>query len=186
MLWLINTLNTFSHLCQHGIRAALMSLRSPLRHGLASSVMHAVLSFGRHLSIILYSLTLDWGKALLIAYVDDTTITGDDQRMSWKLSYITNFIRRIWENYDISWALRWHDPKMVLDLSQRKHVLDILKETRLLGTRPVETPKAQVRWGALKSSLVSSFGKLPYDYVCWYHICSYGDVYSSSTFGGHS
>lgn len=34
--------------------------------------------------------------------------------MSWKLTSINSFIPRIWENCDISRALRWHDPKMVL------------------------------------------------------------------------
>lgn len=55
-----------------------MGLSSPLKHGLASLVMRLCdLVCVAHL---VFSLTFNRGKVLLIVYVDDIIITGDEQR----------------------------------------------------------------------------------------------------------
>ncbi|XP_058217335.1 uncharacterized mitochondrial protein AtMg00810-like [Rhododendron vialii] len=82
------------------------------------------------------------GKVLLIVYVDDIIITGDDQKGFEELKqflhsqFHTKDLGKLWYFLGIEVARS----KDGISLSQRKYVLDILEETGLLGAKPVETP----------------------------------------------
>ena len=105
----------------------------------------AVLRFGMHRSQAdhsVFSLTSDRGKVLLIVYVDDIIITGNDQR---GIDELKTFLHQQFHTKDLG-KLRYFlgievaRSKEGISLSQRKYVLDILEDTGLLGARPVETP----------------------------------------------
>ena len=105
----------------------------------------AVLLFGMrrcHSDHSVFSLTSDRGKVLLIVYVDDIIITGDDQK---GIEELKNFLRLQFHTKDLG-KLRYFlgievaRSKDGISLSQRKYVLDILEETGLLGSKPVDTP----------------------------------------------
>ena len=103
-----------------------------------------VLKFGLrrcHSDHSVFSHTSDRGKIFLIVYVDDIIITGDDKQDIDDLRYLQNSFR----TKDLG-KLRYFlgievaQSKEGISLSQRKYVLDILEETGLLGSKPVETP----------------------------------------------
>ena len=89
----------------------------------------------------MFSHTSDRGKILLIVYVDDIIIIGDDKQGINNLkrylqnSFRTKDLRKLRYFLDIEVARS----KEGISLSQR-YVLDILEETGLLGSKPVETP----------------------------------------------
>lgn len=89
-----------------------------------------------------FSLTSEKGKVLLIVYVDDIIITGDDQK---GIDELKTFLQQQFYTKDLG-KLRYFlgvevaRSKDGISLSQRKYVLDILQETGLLGSKPVETP----------------------------------------------
>jgi hypothetical protein len=83
------------------------------------------------------------GYILLVVYVDDIVITGDDSGGIARLKQFfaaEGFIQKIWENFDIFWKLKLLDLGQGINLSQRKYVLDLLEETGLLGARPIDIP----------------------------------------------
>ena len=86
--------------------------------------------------------TSDRGKILLIVYVDDIIITGDDKQ---GLDDLKRYLQNSFRTKDLG-KLRYFlgievaRSKEGISLSQRKYVLDILEETGLLGSKPVETP----------------------------------------------
>jgi hypothetical protein len=90
----------------------------------------------------LFSRTSDRGKVLLIVYVDDIIITDDDQC---GIDELKTFLHQQFHTKDLG-TLRYFlgievaRSKEGISLSQRKYALDILEDTGLLGTRPVETP----------------------------------------------
>lgn len=89
-----------------------------------------------------FSLTSDRRKVLLVVYVDDIIITRDDQI---GIANLKTFLQSKFQTKDLG-HLRYFlgievaRSKEGISLSQRKYVLDILEETSLLGSKPVETP----------------------------------------------
>jgi hypothetical protein len=80
--------------------------------------------------------------AILIVYVDDIVITGDDFI---EISHLKKYLAQEFEVKDLG-RLRYflgieisRGPKGMF-LSQRKYILDLLKETGMLGCRPATTP----------------------------------------------
>ena len=76
-----------------------------------------------HSDHFVFSHASDRGKILLIVYVDDIIITSDDKQG------IDDLKRYLQNSF-----------KEGISISQSKYVLDILEETKLLGSKPVETP----------------------------------------------
>ncbi|RVW75417.1 Retrovirus-related Pol polyprotein from transposon RE1 [Vitis vinifera] len=80
--------------------------------------------------------------AILIVYVDDIILTCDDVG---ELKVLKKFLARKFEIKDLG-ALRYFfgmefaRSKKGIFVSQRNYVLDLLKETGLLGCKLVETP----------------------------------------------
>ena len=80
--------------------------------------------------------------AILIVYVDDIILTGDDYE---KLEKLKKFLAMEFEIKDLGnlkyflgmefvWSKEW------IIISQKKYMLDLLKEKGMIGCRPVETP----------------------------------------------
>ena len=90
----------------------------------------------------MFSHTSDRGKILLIVYVDDIIITGDDKQ---GIDDLKRYLPNSFRTKDLG-KLRYFlgikvaRSKEDISLSQRKYVLDILEETGLLGSKPVKTP----------------------------------------------
>ena len=90
----------------------------------------------------MFSHTFDRGKILLIVYVDNIIITGDDKQ---GIDDLKRYLQNSFRNKELG---KFHyflgtelaRSKEGIGLSQRKYVLDILEETGLLGSKPVETP----------------------------------------------
>ncbi|KAK3036184.1 hypothetical protein RJ639_030254 [Escallonia herrerae] len=80
--------------------------------------------------------------AILIVYVDDIIITGDDRG---ELDTLKLYLAGEFELKDLG-ALRCFlgmevaRSKSGITVSQRKYVLDLLRDTGMLGCRPAETP----------------------------------------------
>ncbi|XP_024313242.1 uncharacterized protein LOC106865836 isoform X1 [Brachypodium distachyon] len=83
--------------------------------------------------------------AILIVYVDDIVITGNDTKE------ISNLKHRLAQEFEVKdlGHLRYFlgievskGPKGIF-ISQRKYILDLLKETGMLGSRPMATPMDQ-------------------------------------------
>ncbi|GMI79954.1 hypothetical protein HRI_001664700 [Hibiscus trionum] len=81
-------------------------------------------------------------RVILIVYVDDIIMTGDDEE---EVSKLKNFLSREFEIKDLG-SLRYFLGMEVartskgLIINQRKYILDLLKETGLLGCKPADTP----------------------------------------------
>jgi hypothetical protein len=79
---------------------------------------------------------------LLVVYVDDIVITGDDSR---GIARLKLFLQQRFHTKDLG-KLRYFlgievaRSQIGINLSQRKYVLDLLEETGLLGARPVDIP----------------------------------------------
>ena len=90
----------------------------------------------------MFSHTSDRGKILLIVYVDDIIIIGDDKQ---DIDDLKGYLQNSFRTKDLG-KLRYllsievARSKEGISLSQRKYVLDILEETGLLGSKLVETP----------------------------------------------
>ena len=82
---------------------------------------------------------------VLIVYVDDIVITGDDQE---EIVHLKHHLAREFEVKDLG-HLRYFLGIEVsrgtkgMFLSQRKYVLDLLQEAGMLGCRPATTPIEQ-------------------------------------------
>ena len=80
--------------------------------------------------------------AVLIVYVDDIILTGDDDS---ELEKLKKFLAQEFEIRDLG-ALKYFlgmevaRSKEGIFVSQKKYVLDLLMEMGFLGSKPVETP----------------------------------------------
>jgi Reverse transcriptase (RNA-dependent DNA polymerase) len=77
-----------------------------------------------------------------LVYVDDLIITGSDEQ---KIRLIKHQLRDKFDIKDLSYLKYFLEievafSKKGLFLSQRKYILDLLKETRKIGCKPVSTP----------------------------------------------
>ena len=82
------------------------------------------------------------GKILLIVYVDDIIITSDDKK---GIDDLNRYFRNSFQTKDLGkfcyfLGIEVARSKEGINLSQKKYMLDILEETELLGSKPVETP----------------------------------------------
>ncbi|KAK5785187.1 hypothetical protein PVK06_039741 [Gossypium arboreum] len=96
-------------------------------------------------------------KAILIVYVDDIILTGDDEE---EISNLKKLLNREFETKDFG-KLRYFLGMEVarlkegLVINQRKYVLDLLKETGFLGCKPADTlMEANLRFNKEDESLV--------------------------------
>ena len=79
---------------------------------------------------------------ILIAYVDDIILTSND---AGELEVLKKFLAREFEIKDLEapryfLGMQFARSKKGIFVSRRKYVLDLLKETGLLGCKPIETP----------------------------------------------
>ena len=90
----------------------------------------------------MFSHTFDKGKILLIVNVDDIIIAEVDKQ---DIDDLKRYLQNSFQTKDLG-KLRYFlgievaRSKEGINLSQRKYVLDILEETGLLVSKPVETP----------------------------------------------
>ena len=104
-----------------------------------------LLNFGLrhcHSNHFVFSHTFDKGKILLILYVDDIIITSDDKQ---GIDDLKKYLQNSFRTKDLGKLLYFlvievARSKEGVSLSQRKYVLDVLEETSLLGSKPMETP----------------------------------------------
>ncbi|KAM2422408.1 hypothetical protein ACFXTH_028630 [Malus domestica] len=81
----------------------------------------------------------------LIIYVDDMIVTGDDKE---EISRLKDYLATEFEMKDLGGLKYFLGIEVALSkqgifLSQRKYVLDLLDETRMLDCKPVDTPIVQ-------------------------------------------
>lgn len=82
------------------------------------------------------------GRVILVVYVDDIVITGDDAN---EIARLKQFLQKYFQTKDLG-KLRYFlgievaRSRAGINLSQRKYVLGLLDETGFLGARPVDTP----------------------------------------------
>lgn len=105
-----------------------------------------VIKFGLRRSVkdhsVFYRISPTGKRILLVVYVDDILITGDD---STGIDSLKEFLRSQFQTKDLG-ALKYflgievaRSAKGIL-ICQRKYTLDILSEAGLLGSRPSDTP----------------------------------------------
>lgn len=86
--------------------------------------------------------SLEGKVAIIIVYVDDIILTGDHEE---ELCKLKNFLAKEFElknlgNLKYFLGMEIARSKKGIAVSQRKYVLDLLKETGMLGCKPAETP----------------------------------------------
>ena len=92
-------------------------------------------------------------KVVLIVYVDDIILIGDDVV---EIEEIKKTLAREFEIKDLGrlryfLGMEFARTKKELVVSQRKYILDLLKETGMSGCKPVDTPiDANLKLGELK------------------------------------
>ena len=103
-------------------------------------------SYGYHKSqanLTMFYKHSEKGKiSILIVYVDDITLTGDD------LEELVDLKRRMAHDFEIEdlgmlkyfFGMEFARSKEGISVNQRKYILDLLKETGLFGCKSVETP----------------------------------------------
>ena len=81
-------------------------------------------------------------RAVLIVYVDDIILTGDDNGEIDKLKKLLAFEFEIKDLGEVKYFLgmEFARSKQGISVCQRKYVLDLLGETGMLGCKPAETP----------------------------------------------
>ena len=81
-------------------------------------------------------------RAILIVHVDDIILTGDHDE---EILELKNFLAKQFEIKDLGnrkyfLGMEVVQSKRGILVSQRKYVLDLLKETGMLGCKPADTP----------------------------------------------
>ena len=82
-------------------------------------------------------------KSILIVYVDDIILTGDDLD---ELSVLKNYLAKEFEIKDLGFMKYFLGMEVAkfsqsgIVITQRKYTLDLLSETGMLGSKPVITP----------------------------------------------
>ena len=105
----------------------------------------AVLKFGlqcHYSDHSVFSHTFARGKILLIVYVDDIIINCDDKK---DIDDLKRYFQNSFRTKDLGelhyfLGIEVARSKEGISLLKRKYVLDILEETNLLGSKPMETP----------------------------------------------
>ena len=82
------------------------------------------------------------GITILIVYVDDIVLTGDDKE---EIQHIKRQLAAEFEMKDLGNLRHFLGMEIArnetgVSISQRKYTLDLLKETGMLGSKPVDTP----------------------------------------------
>ena len=91
---------------------------------------------------LFYKHSKDGKIAILIVYMDDVIVTGNDHV---ELEALKKYLAAEFELKDLG-TLRYFlgmevaRSKFGITISQRKYVLDLLKDMGMLGCRPAETP----------------------------------------------
>ncbi|KAK8710039.1 hypothetical protein V6N13_145383 [Hibiscus sabdariffa] len=104
-----------------------------LQHGFSQSLTDHTLFF---------KMDENGQRTILLVYVDDIILTGDDTK---EIVHIKGVLRQMFETKDLG-QLRYFlgmevaRSKAGIVINQRKYVLDLLKDTGLLGCKPVDTP----------------------------------------------
>ncbi|KAA0057625.1 Cysteine-rich RLK (RECEPTOR-like protein kinase) 8 [Cucumis melo var. makuwa] len=123
-----------------------MSPRQDLKPNLVSRFTTFVKSQGYsqgHSDHALFTKASKTGKiAILIVYVDDIVLTGDDQ------TEISQLKQRMGDEFEIKdlgnlkyfLGMEVDRSKEGISVSQRKYTIDLLTETGMLGCRPTDTP----------------------------------------------
>jgi Reverse transcriptase (RNA-dependent DNA polymerase) len=85
----------------------------------------------------------DGTTTIVIVYVDHIIVTGNNEK---EIQTVKNYMKNKFDIKDLGrlkYFLRIeiaHSKEKGLFLSQRKYILDLLKETGKLGTKPASTP----------------------------------------------
>lgn len=79
---------------------------------------------------------------VLIVYVDDIVLTGNNEE---EINHLKNLLSKEFEIKDLGHLTYFLGMEVArssqgISVSQRKYVLDLLKETGMIGCKPVETP----------------------------------------------
>ena len=82
------------------------------------------------------------GITILIVYVDDIVLTGDDRKeiQQIKKQLATEFEMKDLGNLRYFLGMEVARNQTGVSISQRKYTLDLLKETGMMGVKPVDTP----------------------------------------------
>jgi hypothetical protein len=130
------------HVCK--LRKTLYGLKQSLRAWFRR-FSEVVLKFGLQrcqTDHSVFHLHTSAGYILLVVYIDDIVITGDD---SGGIARLKQFLQDQFHTKDLG-KLRYFlvievvRSRTCINLSQRKYALDLLEETGLLGSRPVDVP----------------------------------------------
>lgn len=98
--------------------------------------------FGKLKLIILCSINIEANKTtILIVYVDDIILIGDDKEKKERLKkdLASEFEMKDLGNLRYFLGMEFARNRLGITISQRKYGLDLLKETSVLGCKPVDT-----------------------------------------------
>ncbi|KAL5565423.1 hypothetical protein UlMin_028587 [Ulmus minor] len=106
--------------------------------------------------------SLEGKMAIIIVYVDDIILTRDHEK---ELCKLKNFLAKEFELKDLGnlkyfLGIEIARSKKGIVVSQRKYVLDLLKETGMLGCKPANTPMDQkIKLGREEGSVLTDKGR---------------------------
>ena len=120
--------------------------RAVCKHGFSQSQADHTLFF-KH--------SHDGRVAILIVYVDDIILTGDfeEEIADLKIFLATDFEIKDLGNLRYFLGMEVARSRKGISVSQRKYVLDLLKETGMIGCKPADTPMdSTIKIGLLENS----------------------------------
>ena len=103
---------------------------------------------------LFYKRSPEGKQSILIVYVDDIVLTGDDEE---EIKQLKQHLAQDFEIKDLGTlkyflGMEFARSKQGLFVNQRKYILDLLDETGFLGCKPVDTPvEANVKLNPAKS-----------------------------------